>query len=347
MSTTKEMKFNIGEKAISLSMDDFATAKKAFINADSAEGKELKMAMTVDSSAEYATNAQEYFRKALIGEDKTRSKFRPLLGIKDIVKLGGVTMSSVSVKAGATAYAPDNTTATQKTFEVKPLMIGTEVNVRELEVAYMSDQLKKGSNQFSDQFAFMNFFYSELSRRVDEIMEEITFTGTVGANGVDGLEVLMAADANVLKPTAGNGGVASAVTEANIISKLKQARNVLPKAVRKRADFVYIVSTDVYDALADAVSENKASGLYYIEGEVLRFQGIEIYKADGASDHTIIATYWENLLNIQDLMDEELGFNIVDFMKTSLDRKIGVRVDFKFQPDYVNSDEVYAHLFSI
>lgn len=342
MSNLSEMKFNIGEKSVLLSMDDFKNAKKVFPT----DGKEINMAMTVDASAEYATNSTEYFRKALIGEEKTRSKFRPLLGIKDRVKLGGVTTTSINVKAGATVWAPDDTTALQKEFVVKPLMIGTSVDVRELEVAFMSDQLKKGSNQFSDQFAFMNFFYSELARRVDTIMEVITFSGTVAANGVDGLQVLMAADADVLKPTEGNGGVASAITDANIIAKLKQARNVLPKAVRKMSDFVYIVSTDVYDALADAVSENKASGLYYIEGESLRFQGVEIYKADGASANVIIATYWENLLNIQDLMDEELGFNIVDFMKTTLDRKIGVRVDFKFQPDYVNPEEVYFHIFA-
>lgn len=346
MSNITEMRFEIGAKSIMLSINDFKDAKKSFFNPDTDEGKAINLAMTVDASAEYATNATEYFRKALIGEDRSRSKFRPLLGIKDRVKLGGVTTSSVTVKAGATTWAPDNTTALQKEFEVKPLMIGTSIDVRELEIAYMSDQLKKGSNQFSDQFAFMNFFYSELSRRVDEIMETITYTGTVGANGVDGLETLMTADGAVLKPTAGNGGIASAITDANIIAKLKQARNVLPKAVRKRSDFVYIVSTDVYDALADAVSENKSSGLYFIEGEVLRFQGVEIYKADGASANVIIATYWENLLNIQDLMDEELGFNIVDFMKTTLDRKIGVRVDFKFQPDYVNPEEVYFHIFA-
>ena len=86
--------------------------------------------------------------------------------------------------------------------------------------------------------------------------------------------------------------------------------------------------------------------MYYIEGEILRFQGVQFYKADGASNNTIIASYWENFLNIQDLLDEELGFNIVDFMKTSLDRKIGVRVDFKFQPDYINSEEIYFHTFA-
>jgi len=344
MSSVNELRVEISGASFNLSKQDFEDAKKGIrLNT---EGKEINMNMTVDASAEYTTNAKEYFRKAMIGEERTRSKFRALLGVKDRVKLGGLTTSATAIKAGATTFDPDNTTAVQKTYEVKPLMYGTTVNINELEQAFMSDQLAKGSNNFSDKFEFMNFFYSELERQVAEQMEEITFTGTVAANGVDGLETLIAADGSVLVPTAGNGGVASAITDANIIAKLKQARNVLPKAVRKKADFVYIVSTNVYDALADAVSENKASGLYYLEGETLRFQGVEVYHAEGASDDTIIATYWSNLLNIQDLLDEELGFNIVDFMKTTLDRKIGVRVDFKFQPSYINAEEVYAHLFT-
>ena len=204
------------------------------------------------------------------------------------MKLGGLDASTVNIKAGATAFDPDDTTASQKEYRVADLMWGTVINIRELEQAYMSDQLAKGSNNFSDKFAFMNFFYSEVERQITEEMEEITFTGTVAANGVDGLETLMAADGSILVPTAGNGGVASVITDANVVDKLKQARNVVPKAIRRKSDFVYIVATNVYDALADAVSENKASGLYYIEGVKLTFQGVEIYKADGASDNTIL-----------------------------------------------------------
>ena len=79
---------------------------------------------------------------------------------------------------------------------------------------------------------------------------------------------------------------------------MKQARNVVPKAVRRKEDFVYVVSTNVYDALADAVSENKASGLYYIEGDSLRFQGVEVYKADGASDDTIGAIHTVSITRV-------------------------------------------------
>jgi hypothetical protein len=345
MARVNELSFNLGGKTINLSKEDFASAKKAFFNPETAEGKEIQMAMTVDPSAAYTTNATEYFRKAMIGEEKTRSKFRPLLGVKDRVNLGGVDVTTVTIKPGACDFDPDNTEISQKEYEVKPLMYGTVFCVKSLEESFVSDQLTRGSNSFNQQFAFMNFFFEKLAEELTEQMEIITFQGTVLANGVDGLETLMAADANILVPTVGNGGIASAVTDLNVIDKLKQARNVLPKAVRRRKDFVYIVATNVFDALADAVSDNKASGLYYVEDVELKFQGVSIYKADGASDNVIIATYWENLVNIQDLLDEELGFNIVDFMKTTLDRKIGVRVDFKFQPTYTNAEEIYFHTF--
>lgn len=339
MKNNETVTFNFGEKSISLSASDFMNGVA------STEGVNANLAMTVDASANYATNAQEYFTRAMIGDEASRTKFRQLLGVKDRVKLGGVTTTGINIKPYAAVFNPDNTTVVQKEYVVKPLMWGTKFDVRSLEIAFMSDQLAKGSNNFSDQFAFMTFFYSEVERRIQEDMELLTFQGVLATDGVDGLETLLAVDGNVLFPTAGNGGVASAVTQANVIAKLKQARNVVPVAIRKRQDFVYIVSQNVYDALADEISENKASGLYYLEGETMRFQGREVYLADGASDNTIICTYWENLVNVMDLMSDEVGFNTVDFMGTTLERSIGIRADFKFQPSYVNSNEIYLHTF--
>ena len=339
MKNNETVTFNFGEKSISLSASDFMNG------VSSTEGVNANLAMTVDASANYATNAQEYFTRAMIGDEATRTKFRQLLGVKDRVKLGGVTTTGINIKPYAAVFNPDNTTVVQKEYVVQPLMWGTKFDVRSLEIAFMSDQLAKGSNNFSDQFAFMTFFYSEIERRIQEDLELLTFQGVLATDGVDGLETLLAVDGNVLFPTSGNGGVAGAVTSANVIAKLTQARNVVPKAIRKRSDFVYIVSQNVYDALADIVADNKASGLYYLEAETMRFQGREVYLADGASDHTIICTYWENLVNVMDLMSDEVGFNTVDFMGTTLERSIGIRADFKFQPSYVNSNEIYLHTF--
>jgi len=345
MSKNLILNLPTGQK-IELSEADFTNAKKAFFDPSTVEGKEIEMAMTVPDNAKYATNAQEFFRKAMLGQEKTRSKFRQLLGVKDRVKLGTVNVSAVVVKPGACAFDPNDTALAQKTFEVKDLMMGTKFCIKSLEESFVSDQLTRGMQTFNQNFAFMNFFFEELSRWLDEQLEIITWQGVLATNGVNGLQVKFAADAAVLKPTAGNGGIASAVTTANVIAKLRQARNVVPKAIRKLSDFVYIVSQNVYDALADVVAEEKASGLYYIEQEKLYFQGREVYLADGASDNTIVCTYWSNLMNTQDLVSDESGFNIVDFMKTILNREIGVRVDFRFEPNYVNPEEIYFHAFA-
>jgi len=331
----KTLPIALGGNTFELAMSDFEKSKK-----------EVNMGMTVDASANYATNATEYFRKAMIGEERTRSRFRQLLGVKDRVKLGTIDASALNVVAGTCAFTPGTTTVKQKEFTVQPLMLPTDVCIRSLEIAFMSDQLSRGSNSFTDKFAFMDFFYDYLGSILAEQIEKLTFTGTVGVNGVDGLEAKMTADANILKPTGGNGGVASAITSANVVAKLTQARNVLPNEVKRKSDFVYIVARNVYEALMDDVSTNKASGLYFGDSNgTLTFQGVEIYCADGASNNVIIATYWYNLVNVQDLTDDELGFNVVDFMKTTLDRKIGVRCDFKFQPDYSISNEIYFHKF--
>jgi hypothetical protein len=62
MSKVNELTFNLGGKTFNLSKADFENAKKNI------EGKEVNMAMTVDASANYQTNATEYFRRAMIGE---------------------------------------------------------------------------------------------------------------------------------------------------------------------------------------------------------------------------------------------------------------------------------------
>lgn len=324
---------NIG---LELSKEDFNETK-------------IQLGMNVDvTTALYQTNATKYFREAMIGENSSRSKFRQVLGVKDRVKLGKASFVSL-IKPGECDFNPSDSDVVQKTFEVCPLMVGTSVCVEDLEIAFMSDQLKKGSNDFSDSFEFMNYFYETLSKTTEQELEYLTFRGDTQGGGTgstayltacDGLEVKLTADNNVLKSATAS---TSAVTSSNIIEKLVEARNALGTGVKNKSDFVYMLSTNAVEAYRDAVSENKASGQYFVEGVTLNFQGAEIYHAEGASDNVIIAGNWDNFLNIQDLTSDETGFQVVDFYKTRLDRKIGVRTDFKFSPDFVVSEEIYIH----
>lgn len=313
--------------------------------ADFNENK-IQLGMNVDSTALYQTNATKYFREAMIGENSSRSKFRQVLGVKDRVKLGKASFVSL-IKPGECDFDPSDSDISQKTFEVCPLMVGTSVCVEDLEIAFMSDQLKKGSNDFSDSFEFMNYFYETLSKTTEQELEYLTFRGNTAGGGTGSTAYLTACNGLEIKLTSDNdvqkAATASAITSSNIIAKLIEARDSLGTGVKNKSDFVYMLSTNAIEAYRDAVSENKASGQYFVEGVTLNFQGTEVYHAEGASDNVIIAGNWDNFLNIQDLTSDETGFQVVDFYKTRLDRKIGVRTDFKFSPDYVVSEEIFIH----
>lgn len=299
--------------------------------------------MNVDSSALYATNATELYRKALIGENSSRSLFSQIYGVKDRVKLGLVEFDNV-VKPGACDWDPSDSDISQKTFEVCAIMMGTSFCISDLEISFISDQIGKGSMDFKEPSAFMSFFYETLSNVVSEELEYLTWRGDSGTysgqylSACDGLETILEADNTVLGPTA-----ASPVTSTNVISKLIHARNTIPTAVKNKSDFAYMVSVNVYEALLDAVSDNKNSGLYYVEGIELKFQGVPVIKLDGASNDVIVAGQKSNFLFITDLLADVNGWNVVDFMKTTLNRRIGVRTDAKIKFDYKKGDEIYFH----
>jgi hypothetical protein len=300
--------------------------------------------MNVDPSALYETNAIEMYRRAMIGEDSSRSKFKQIYGIKDRVKLGTVDFQNV-VKPGACDFDPTDSDISQRTFEVCPIMIGTSFCIEDLETTFVSDQIGRGSKDFSEPTAFMNYFYETLQKVVDEELEILTWQGDTGLTSsylqaCDGLEVILGNTASgTLYPA-----TASAVTISNVVDKLIEARTAVPKGVKNKPDFVYMVSTNVWEAYQDAISDNQASGQYFLGSQApLNFQGTPIVKVDGASDDVIVAGQTSNFLYITDLLADTQGFNVVDFMKTALNRRIGVRTDAKVSWDVVRYDEVFFH----
>lgn len=309
---------------------------------------DFKFGLELGDNAGYETNAQEYYTKALIGENSFRSKVRILPSVKDREKLGSVTMKSM-IKSADCDFDPSDTKIDQKIFEVCPLMAGTEICIESLEASFVADQLGQGANNYNDKGAFMNFFYKTLADTIQEELEYLTFRGdtdeasytgdTAYLKTCDGLEKTLLADSDVIKPTS-----ASTVTEANVIAKLKEARDAMPLAVKNKADFRLIVSKNVAEIYADAVADSSPLAFYNAGAKDLVFQTIPLVVVEGASDDTILAGQLSNFSFATDLMSDEGNFTVVDFLKTTLDRKIGVRTDMKFGVDVIKGDEVYAHI---
>ena len=329
----EKIKFdNIG---LELSIEDF-----------SKYGSKVEMDMTVDTSADYTTNATDYFREAMIGENQSRGNFRAIFGVKDRVKLGTSTFESL-IKSGACDFDPSDSEISQKEFEVCPLMVSTSVCIADLEQSFISDQIAKGSANFNDNFAFMTFFYETLAKEHQEELENLTWKGdTAGGetgnlaylNSCDGLEKKLGADGDVLVP-----GTASPITSSTVVDSIIEGRNALPRGVKSKDGFVIMAATNVVEAYKDAISENQASGQYYVGDVQLNFQGTPIIEIEGASDDVLILADRMNFLLLQDLISDETGYEVVDFYKTRLDRKIGIRTDFKFGVDYLIGKEIYYH----
>jgi len=300
--------------------------------------------LNIDNSALYATNAEELFRAAMIGEKSSRSLFKPIYGVKDRIKLGTVVFDSV-IQPGTCEYVATDSTLSQKTFEVCPISIMTEFCVNDVETSFMSDQIAKGSKDYSAP-KFMSYLYDELAAEVAEELEYLTFRGDTGLTSssylrsCDGLELILSStQSGVLHPA-----TASSVDQTNVVDKLIEARDAVPKGVRGKDGTAYLVSTNVYDALHDAISDNMSSGTYFVPKIDLKFQGVEVIEAQGASDDVIILGELDkNLLFITDLGADTQAFNVVDFNTTTLVRKVGMRTDAKVKFDVLKPNEIYFH----
>lgn len=309
------------------------------------ETKHFGLSLNVDSSALYETNAREYFRTAMIGENSTRSNFKMIMGVKDREKIGEVIAANLLRKGTANPNFAD-TEVKQELFEVCDIQVATLIDIDALESSFISNQINKGANNYTDTGAFFNFFYETLASAFSEELEYLTWRGDLDGFSpaieylevCDGLEKKLGASADTIKPLS-----PSVVTANNVIDKMKEARDNTPLAVRIKSDFVYMVSANVYDALMDAVSENKNSGLYFIEKEELKFQGVQVFRAEGANDDVIVAGQWSNFLYILDGISDDTAFTVVDFLKTTLTRRLGMRTDIKFSVDVMKYNEVYFH----
>ena len=309
---------------------------------------DFKFGLELGNEAGYETNAKEYYTRALIGENSFRSKVRILPNVKDREKLGSVTMKSM-IKSADCDFDPSDTKINQKVFEVCPLMAGTEICIESLEASFVADQLAQGANNYSDKGAFMNFFYQTLADTIQEELEYLTFRGdteeasytgdTAYLKTCDGLEKTLSESDDTIKSVS-----ASTVNASNIIDKLKEARDLTPQAVRNKADYRLIVSRNVAEVYADKVALSSPLAFYNAGDKELKFQGIPLVIAEGASDDTILAGQLSNFSFATDLMSDEGNFTVVDFLKTTLDRKIGVRTDLKFGVDVIKADEVFVHI---
>jgi len=300
--------------------------------------KKYKFDLTVDASALLQANPSEYY-SLLYGMENAVSNYRVLPGIKNKTKIATVLFDQVLAEAGCDFSAVDGTVSAVE-IDVCALTSQASVCQYDLEQSWLALEMAKGSNSDFSVASFMNFFWSQMAKKGHQELAQIMWRGDTTGEGAlalcDGwLKRLCTAD-DYLTPD----GTYAAITSANVLAKMGAT---LAKATNEMlvnpANMQFKVSPDVAAnyRIATAASNTITN---VTQGLALTYLDIPVVVEYGLPASTIILSDYTNFIYALDAEGDQDNLQIVDFSKTTLDRRIGARADFKAGFYVVNTTQV-------
>ena len=303
--------------------------------------KKYKFDLTVDSTALRQANPVEFYAR-LFGMESTSGNYRVLPGVKNKTKIANVLFADVTQAAGC-AFSPTNSTVSALTVDVCALTIQTSVCQYELESAWLADQMTKGSNSDMTVASFMTYFWEQFANKGHEELAIIRWQGdSDGATST----YLDRCD-GWMKRLCGLSPVRTAyaaVTSSNVLAKFAAALEALPEEAQTNlAKMQFKVASNVAIAyMAATAATNTVSNVTQSLG--LTYLGIPIIVEYGMPTSTILLSDPQNFVMATDLEGDIDSLQIVDFSKTTLDREIGARADYKAGFYITNSEQIVAHM---
>lgn len=309
--------------------------------------KKYMFDLDVDISAAHVVNPQEFYAKALLAERST-SYFRQFVNVNSKVKIGGLEFNDIIQEADCD-FVATGSNLDAKLMEPCKLGIGVELCQWELQNSFVAEYMGKSNTiDFSNTSGltpeFMAHYYERLGAKLNDNLERLTFQGSTGAYGVtasgylakcDGLQVKMAADADIIDIAA----TGSAITSANVIAEMNKVYAAIIGELAGDTDLIWLVSNDIYQAFMQAVAVASAE-LYVNKVPFSNFIDVELVRAKGLGAKKMILTKRSNLIFLTDLVSPASELITINMKETTGDRKIRTISDFTFGVDYVNPTEI-------
>jgi hypothetical protein len=298
--------------------------------------KKYKFDLTVDASALLQANPSEYY-SILYGMENAVSNYRVLPGIKAKTKIATVVFDRVLAEAGCDFSAQDGTVSAVE-IDVCALTSQASVCQYDLEQSWLALEMAKGSNSDFSVASFMNFFWGQMAKKGHQELAQIMWQGDTEVVGqlnlCDGwLKRLCAAGDYI---SAGTAAIDSTTVLASFGTVLNDAT---PEMLVNPANMQFKVSPDVAAAYRIATaSTNNVTNVTV--GLSLTYLDIPVVVEYGLPTSTIILSDYTNFIYALDAEGDQDNLQIVDFSKTTLDRRIGARADFKAGFYVVNTTQV-------
>lgn len=287
--------------------------------------KKYKFDLTVDASALLQANPSEYY-SLLYGMENAVTNYRVLPGIKNKTKVATVVFGSVLAEAGCDFNAVD---ATVSAIEVDVCALTSQASVcqYDLEQSWLALEMAKGSNSDFSVASFMNFFWGQMAKKGHQELAQLMWQGDTTAEGP------LALCNGWLKRLCDNGDFipsgTAAITSSNVLATMAAVLgDATPEMLVNPANMQFKVSPDVAANYRIATAANNTI-TNVTTGLSLTYLDIPVVVEYGLPVNTIILSDYTNFLYVLDAEGDVDNLQIVDFSKTTLDRRIGARADFK------------------
>jgi hypothetical protein len=300
--------------------------------------RKLKFDLEVEANALLCPNPNEFYSRAYLTAD-VADTYRALPGIKSKTKLGNVTFGSI-LKASTCNFEAPTDTLNAIDIDVCAFSAMAQICQFDLEQSFVALQMTQGSNGDFSVPSFMNYYWGEMAKQIEEDIELIRWQGdTESVNPLlalcDGYLVKLKADKLNLAYT--NDG---AIDSSNVIDAFTSVLGGLPAAVRsKKADLRFRVSSNVASAYELAAASGNT--LTYVTLPLgLTFLGIKVVVCEGMPDNTIVASLKDDLVYAFDAEGDSKALKAVNLTDSVAEPYIRTRANVKAGFYYTNPEQI-------
>jgi len=293
------------------------------------------MATTTSITTTYAgESAGKYISAALLSGNTIANgglTIRPNVKFKEVVKrleLDGIT------KNGTCDFNDTSTlTLTERILEPKELQVNLELCKKDFRSDW--DAISMGYSAFDNlPSSFQDYLISYVAVKVAQKNEQNIWAGADGEGSFDGFSTLLAADAALPAAQAITG---TTVTAANVVDELGSIVDAIPSALYGRDDLFIYVSQNIFRAYKRALGGFQANGQGAAgvgsqgnnqDINILYFDGVKIFMANGLAANTAVATTKDNLQFGTGLLSDHQEVKVLDM--ADLDGSQNVRIIMRF-----------------
>ena len=302
--------------------------------------RKLKFDLDIETNALLCANPDEFYSRAYLTEDLV-DNYRTLPGIKSETKLANVTFGNILRASNCNFTAPDDTLDAID-LTVCPISAMSQICQFQLEQSFVSLQMAQGSNGDFTVASFMNYYWNEMSLKIQEDLELIRWQGDT-----DSVDPVLSLCDGYLKKLCNDGDVIGidsiAIDETNVIAQMTLVYTSLPAAVkRKKADLRFFVSANV------AASYELAAALGNTQTYVtlplgLTFLGVKVVVAEGMPDNTMVLALKTDLIYAFDGEGDSKALKAVNLTDTVAEPYLRTRANMKVGFHYTNPTQIVAY----